>query len=372
MKTVFVNAAVLVGFSITALFAQANPNVQKITYAQNLSSHTLVEGAAFGDMGGSVLSWDDFEAQPLNTNMKGLTPIEGHTWGTIFDYGGQGVAINNQYAISGNKSVKIDWSADGSEAMRAFGWAGKGPYDQLYFTYWRRMEGNYITPGTMNHKQFYVYGNGTQDGLPQLILMMPAGERCWGINGNYDAYSFWGLSSEEANNITSPRVCWEDTSNKFNRWEVFVKLNQPATVSNGILQMRVDGKLVINNQHYPARNVAGNFTDFRLGHMAHGFESTAKAWFDDVYIATTQARIEVCNSNVYENCTIKHIQHVKPGSWTDTSISVDLRNVGAFKEMNSYLYVIDKNGNPSNPVLLSIPTPPPQSSSSANSSSASN
>ena len=44
--------------------------------------------------------------------------------------------------------------------------------------------------------------------------------------------------------------------------------------------------------------------------MAQGFFSTAKAWFDDLYIATTPARIEICNADIYELCTIKHIQYV--------------------------------------------------------------
>ncbi len=158
--------------------------------------------------------------------------------------------------------------------------------------------------------------------------------------------------------MSNPSTCWEDTSYKFNRWEVFVKLNEPETVKNGILETRVDGKLIINNQSYPARNVKGSFTDFRLGHMAHGFESSAKAWFDDVYIATTRARVEVCDSNVYENCKIKHLQYADPSKWLDGSISVDLHNIEAFKEKDGYLYVIDKNGEVSNPFLLAIPTPP--------------
>lgn len=340
MKTALTNASLLISFSLVSLFAQASPQISDLKYQGN-DLHVM--GTGFGTFDGSILSWDDFERHDAGTSISNLTPITGHTWTMISEKSGnRGITIDNEHVISGKNAVKVDWS-DGLAAIRAFGWAGKGPYDQLYISYWRWMEGNYL-PSLMNHKQFYVYGNGTASELPQLILMIPAGQKCWGANGNYDAYTLWNLSSKLANNMATPSTCWEDTSYKFNRWEVFVKLNTPKTVSNGILEVLMDNRKIINNQAYPARNVDGSFKDFRLGHMAEGFSATAKAWFDDVYIATTRARVEVCESDIYENCRIKHIQYVKPSDWSDTSILVDLRNLDEFKGEKSYLYVIDHNG----------------------------
>lgn len=339
MKTVFTNTALLISFSLGSFFAQAAPEISSMQYE---GADLRIEGTGFGDFGGQVLSWDDFESHTTGTGISGLQPIAGHTWGMITENNSnKGITIDDEHVISGKNAVKVDWFTGGLVNIRAFGWAGKGPYSQLYISYWRRMEGNYLDGGTMNHKQFYVYGNGSASELPQLILMIPAGGRCWGANGNYDAYTEWNLTSDEANNMTSPRVCWEDTKNKFNRWEVFVKLNTLGQ-KNGILEMHVDSKQVINNQSYPARNVNGEFKDFRLGHMAEGFSSSAKAWFDDVYVASTRARIEVCDAEVYSNCKLRHLQYAK--SWTAGSITVDLRNLNDFKQGDSYIYVIDKNG----------------------------
>jgi hypothetical protein len=89
--------------------------------------------------------------------------------------------------------------------------------------------------------------------------------------------------------------------------------------------------------------------------MAHEFTGSAKAWFDDVYVSSTQARVEVCNASTYDACTIKHLQYVDPAKWTDTQIELKLRNMSAFKGSPAYLYVVDKDGNVSSGIKLNAP-----------------
>src|SRR5690606_16774544 len=112
------------------------------------------------------------------------------------------------------------------------------------------------------------------------------------------------------------------------------------------------------NNAYRIRYVDGKFNDFRLGHMAGGFSDSAKAWFDDVYISTTQARIEICNASAYKQCTLKHLQYVDSKDWGSQSITFSPRNLSLFKGEKVYLYVIDQNGNVSNGFPLPRPTPP--------------
>lgn len=350
-----VSAFALLNLSLMTLSAFAAPTITKINLASAITSPTVITGSSFGVFGGEIASWDDFETQPVNTNPYGLTPIKGATWTTIYDYKGQGITVNAEKSVSGSKSMKVDWSIDPDTGIHAFGWANKGPYTQLYITYWRWMQGNYDGKVTgANHKQFYLYGNNA--GLPQMIAFMEAGETDgrWGVNGNYDATPL-GLPYNEKMNISSEDWRWSTTTNKFQRWEFFVKLNNPVSSKNGVIQVRVNGKLGVDNRNYPAANVNGQFTDFRLGHMAHQFTDSAKAWFDDVYVSSTQARVEVCNASTYEACTIKHIQYVDPAKWTDTQIELKLRNMSAFKGSSAYLYVVDKDGNVSAGTKLNAP-----------------
>lgn len=338
-------------FSCSAVTAA--PQVQKVDLPAYPDQSVTVSGRNFGDFGGVVVSWDDFEKHSPGDRISGLKPEDGHTWSTIYNYRGAGIAIDTQHSVSGDKSVKVDWSID-PEGIRAFGWAGKGPYNQLYITYWRLMQGNFLAASS-NHKQFYLYGN--KGGFPQGMPFIPAGQESWGF---YNNVSFGPISllNPNPNNKNDKGWTWNNTNSKNQRWEFFIKLNEPYTERNGIIRAWLDGSLGIDNDSYQVRNVDGEFSDFRLGHMAGGFFKTAKAWFDDIYIATTQARVEICNSRNYDNCTIKHIQYVDPAEWTDTTIKFRLRNMNAFKGSPVYLYVIDKNGVTSAAVPLARPKPP--------------
>lgn len=330
------------------------------TTSQTDGGPLTITGNGFGSFDGEIVSWDDFESHPVGSKITGLKPIAGHTWSNIYGYNGLGIVIDKDiYGEGTGNTVKVDWTID-PEGIRAFGWAGKGPYNQLYISYWRLMTGNF-DPATANHKQFYLYGNKSE--FPQLMPVIPAGQTRWGMYNNVST-GLISASNPNPNNINTLGWNWGNTNSIPQRWELFAKLNTPYTEKNGIIQVRLNGKLGIDNRNYQMRHVDGEFTDFRLGHIATGFYKTAKAWFDDVYIATTPARVEMCDSKVYEECTLKHIQYVKPEDWTPTSIKVSLRKVGDFKFSSgvAYIYVINSLGEVSNPYPSPEPlTPTPES-----------
>lgn len=350
-KYIFIASAIALGiFSVPALAA---PQINTIQQGNMETHEMVVSGTNFDSFDGTIVSWDDFEQQPKSSSIYGLKPIAGTTWTTLYDYKGTGLIIDTARSISGNKSVLVDWSKDKTDP-RGFGFAGQGPFSKLYITYWRYMTGDFVA-ATSNHKQFYLYGN--KNGLPQGLSLIPGGDSTWGFHPNFDTGAITALNVNP-NNYNSKTWTWQNTSNKFQRWEYYIELNNPYTVANGTIKVWLDGELGINNTAYRARNVDGQFVDFRLGHMTHGFESSAKAWFDDVYISTTQARIEICNANVYERCTIKQLQYVDPANWSNTKISFKLRNLSELKEHSAFLYIVDKNGVPSNPMALPKPLPP--------------
>lgn len=337
-------------FATTSLELAAAPTVAKVEMPNPLLGETkvVVTGSDFGSFGGTIVSWDDFESHSVGVNIAGKSPIAGHVWSTLYGYSGKGIVVDRTRRVSGENSIKVEWGID-SNTIRAFGWAGKGPYDELYITYWRYMEGNFKY-STDNHKQFYLYG--TADGFPQLMPLIPGGTQTWGV---YNNVGDGNVEYNARNNINTLGWNWSNTSNKFQRWEIYTKLNSPYTQSNGIVRLWVDGRLGVNNEKYRVRYVDGKFNDFRLGHMAQGFPDTAKAWFDDIYIATTQARVEICNSNVYLQCSIKHLQFVDDKDWSSQKITFTPRNLAMLKGEKVYLYVVDRNGVVSNAFAMPRP-----------------
>jgi hypothetical protein len=199
------------------------------------------------------------------------------------------------------------------------------------------MTGDYDATRGDNHKQFYLYGNNSQ--MPQGMPLIPAGSTRWGFYNNVGDGT---VPYSERYNMNSAGWSYSNTSNRFNRWEFWIELNAPYTESNGIIKIWVDGILGVNSNSYRHRYVDGEYIDFRIGHMAQGFTSSAEVWIDDLYISTTQARGELGDNIDYSSCTHREVQI--PLSWSNNSISLTI-NSGSFSNCDSlYLFIIDKNG----------------------------
>lgn len=331
------------------------PSINRISGDIVNDGEITINGSEFSSMNGYIVSWDNFENHTDGTNIANSKPVIGPTWTTQFGYNGDGAEYDNERKHSGSISAKLDWSID-SNTIRAFGWTNQGPFKKLYISYWRYQEGNFIA-STSNHKQFYLFGNGSNErytDLPQGMPLIPAGTSTWGFYNNVgDGTVNYNLR----NNINNLNWVYSNTSGRFQRWEFWVELNEPYTESNGIIKAWLDGKMGINNNSYRHRYVDGEYDDFRLGHMASGFNSTAKAWFDDLYIATTPARVELGNSAVFDNCTHREVQIVK--SWNNDSIVIS-PNIGSFTNSEDiYLFVIDSSGNVSSGHNVNFVCPKP-------------
>lgn len=330
--------------TIAALFlvwstqVAAAPSIGGLSGEVREGSTLTLRGAGFGQFGGEIVSWDDFEAHENGTPLNGISSIIGGRWTTQYSYTGRGARIDSQRTHSGSRAAHLDWSID-SHTIRAFGWGGRGPYSRLFISYWRYMTGNYSAEDGDNHKQFYLFG--THEDFPQLMPLIPARTTTWGIYNNVgDA----AVPYSERNNINQAGWNYANTTNRYQRWDFWLTLNDVG-IPNGTVMAWVDGVLGIQNRAYNSRRVNGLWDDFRLGHMAQGFNDSARAWFDDVYIATTQARVELCDSPTWANCRTREIQIVDPSTWSESQLSFKLRRGGLTDLENKYLYVVDQYGN---------------------------
>jgi hypothetical protein len=335
--------------------AIAAPAITNVSGAIAEGSSISITGTSFGTKNPvAPISWDNFENKTVGADVHNTVPIDGHTWTVIkLSPGTDEVRFSNVRAHSGTKSVKISWLA---ESINAFGWAGKGPYSQLYISYWRYQTGTYVQ-GQHNHKQFYIYGNAnvpTGSEVPQAISFIPASDTRWGWMNNQNECD---LSAS----ITD--VTYDQTRDVWNRWEVWIKLNTPS-VADGVVMKWIDTVLKINRSNYKHRcdnNPTGQWKDFRLGHMWQqtGTPQLKEAWFDDVYLDVTRARVEVCNTPTWAGRT--HCEIQRPTAWSDTSVTVTL-NRGSLSNpaVFGYVYVVDADGNANAngyPLVLPINAP---------------
>lgn len=297
-----------------------------------------IHGNNFGTMDGKIISWDDFEGQTTGAVINGAKSVIGGNWSTIYNYSGKGAIFDDFKSHSGSKSAHLNWSVN-KHTIRAFGWRDRGPYNKLYISYQRYMEGDYKAKNKDNHKQFYLYGNKKQ--FPQGMPLMPAGTSVWGF---YNNVGNGKISWSERNNKNTKGWKYSNTIGKFQRWEWYIQLNKPYTASNGIIRGWLDGLQGIKNESYRHTYVDGKYVDFRLGHMAQGFNDTAKAWFDDLYIATTQARVELCDKPLWMDCRNKDVQVADEVTWGNSNLSFTLNSGFLNYSEAIYLYVVDKNG----------------------------
>lgn len=127
-------------------------------------------------------------------------------------------------------------------------------------------------------------------------------------------------------------------------------------VSDGVIRMWFDGKLVLDHSDFLTRNSSNtaykrpNTVGFYNARNANGTDSDF--YMTDVYIDNTWARVEIGNASTYANCT--HIEIQPPTAWSSDSISVTL-NQGSFNDGQTvYLYVRDADGSTSDGYAVTL------------------
>ncbi|MFH1586957.1 MAG: putative metal-binding motif-containing protein, partial [Candidatus Diapherotrites archaeon] len=308
-----------------------------------------ISGENFGTKSPAVpLVWDDFEAGTVGGTVPGSYPVIGPQW--------SGISVDPQPSYTDTKShaesqaALIQWQQYSISAFNTR-W---DPTQEIYISYWRYMEPQVPEELPTNHKQFYVFGNFNASGenpaygreLNQLLLgaIMPTRPH-WQLNVQNQPVTNFPFS----NGVTR---LWSETINLWQRWEVYGKLNNPYTESNGELKAWVNGQQTFSDTGLVLRNVDGKWYRIGLGYMYGGYHpgGTDRSYFDNVYIDNTQARIELCNVSSWtqKNITGGKCEIQIPFAWSTESITFTA-NQGTFTTgQTAYLYVIDSEGNVSN------------------------
>jgi hypothetical protein len=193
---------------------------------------------------------------------------------------------------------------------------------------------------------------------------------CWwganpGIWGNADVQIYCDGSA-----LQDEKATLESDAFLFDTWqriEAYYEKSDTGT-ENGQFEWRrigrSSGEVIVSN--YTAMTHTADCSDqlwryLLLGHyygnLSGGEGRDMKIYYDDVYLSSTQARVEIGDALTWENCTHREIQ--VPTAWSSSSITVTV-NQGSFKNGDSaYLFVVDGDGNVSNGYPITIGNAPP-------------
>jgi hypothetical protein len=149
------------------------------------------------------------------------------------------------------------------------------------------------------------------------------------------------------------------TRDSWYRYETWVQFNSSSGNADGVYRVKVtnptNGAVVVDNtirnvayngsgqsgnyRYLVLQNYFGNASDGGSGQKDN---ANAVAWWDDLYVSQSQARVEVCGASTWAACTNREIQPAS--SWSDGSITVRLNKGGLSAMSGAYLYVTDSSG----------------------------
>lgn len=314
----------------------AGPSVSGVIGNLNHGTSATISGSGFGNKSNAApVKWDNFESgalgAPLSTN--GWIHYWNNTW----------PMFSNARAYAGTQSAHTDMPM----APDNFNTAGLRNLNtlQLYLSCqfrWERIAGNYA------------------DGPFIKLLRANANPEFYHSRPRF--YSTQRLRIPEHESGISPDQTISPVPNdiqitgthslvegQWNRLEVYYKFSDPAGAANGALQTWVN---LGRNANYTSAVTRGTdsisstrvIDNFLLPFMADRLHNVhLRLYVDDVYVDTTQARVEIGNASTWEACTQREIQI--PSSWSTNAITVTI-NRGAFSPGSQvYLYVVDANGN---------------------------
>ena len=311
------------------------PSVSGVTGTLNHGSSATISGSGFGSKSNAApVKWDNFESGALGAALS--------TNGWIHYSSSTSPLFSNTRAYSGNQSAHTDMPM----ALDNFNTAGLRNLNtlQLYLSCqfrWERIAGNYADGPFIK----LLRANANPDfyhSRPRFYstqrLRIPEHESGYSPDQT--------ISPPNDVQITGTHSLIEG---QWNRLEVYYKFSDPAGAANGALQTWVN---LGQNANYTSVVTRGAdsvsstrvIDNFLLPFMADRLQNVhLRLYVDDVYVDTTQARVEIGNASTWEACSQREIQI--PSAWSTTAITVTI-NRGTFSPGSQvYLYVIDADGN---------------------------
>jgi len=326
-----------------ALAQAGGPAIASISGSLTPGSTVTIAGSNFGTKPSAApLKWDNFERGADGSKLSGWTldasdPSAEPTYSAAVKRPNSAMSARSNF-VNGN------WDSN-------FGITGTA-LPRIYLDAWYYYDVD--APYGRNHKPFRIK---TNTGLPNMYYGF------WCNNSPGGVLDQDGMTAGNFSEYTG--VGGSGFSKKWTHIQGYFEESSPG-VDDGTAILSFDGETIINVPHaFRTRASSSSFWNtIWLGHyFGHESDSSCAAYgdahtyWDDVYLDTTQARVEIGDAPIYANARHREIQ--VPTSWSATSIGIVL-NRGAFAGVTGqYLFVIDASGRASAGYLLGGSAPPP-------------
>jgi hypothetical protein len=228
-----------------------------------------------------------------------------------------------------NTNMVFKTAADSKTANLNTYYYGKGHKGYL-------LQPNHAKPESLKNKLFvsWWYKPGAspsaEGGSNKFIRIWDEG------NGNGTRISWTQMHFTCAESTT-----WGSWNGNVNQWNHHM-INVDLTA--GIVKTWVNGKLLIDSKCLKTVKYPDNYLYVGLIGFDHGSEAyrTMETSIDDIYIATSPARVEVSESATWSETMKREVLPIT--SWNSTKIVVK-KHIGAVIASNrTYLYIYDANG----------------------------
>ena len=259
--------------------------------------------------------------------------------------------VSTERGWSGGKSIAFDTRNTTEYKQTLFLDLGSAGYSNLYTNAMIYLHHDPLTGG--GHLQWkmmrWTRTETVVDGDGAMMSNWP---------GNMSYFSYYNPSGNTVwfgqNGLASL-----PTGDAWYRYETWVQFNSSPGTADGVYRVKVTnpttGAVVVDNtvrnvsyngtgqsgnfRYYVLQNYFGNASDGGSGMKDN---ANAVAWWDDLYVSQSQARVELCTASTWSACTNREIQPAS--TWTDNSITVKLNKGGLASMAGVYLYVTDSTG----------------------------
>jgi hypothetical protein len=344
----------LINGVVTPSSATATPAVTGVSGTIKNGTKVTISGSGFGSKSpAKPYLWAPFEGSANPSNLGIVTSwnnLDNMAYTSIEGAGGTGgLKATNNSGI---------WTAN----VNASGFAWNDYNQQMYL--FRKTKRNFEVTSDLNWKVWRLWGPGLT--YPDIYISTG--------NGNVPVE---GIDHPAGAGWIDPPSLGRGPTNEYKTEEIIIKSNSASNQFDALLWFYVNGALAIkmpyqtyNYRTLKLKNDARAMTDNFVVHGVKAnttFPSHYRYWADDIYLDTTWARVMIGNATTWAGSTHKEIQI--PSAWNNGSIEVTI-NTGTFTSgQQTYLYVVEANGNVNTngyPVKIgsvgTSPTPqPPQS-----------
>lgn len=231
---------------------------------------------------------------------------------------------------------------------------GSSGSDKIYMSLWLYLDKGVSTSKSWQWKNFIATSNSnlyvSLNNLESAVFFEPwyFNNVSWGNSGSPHVY-YWDVA--QSRSILSTTTGAPADSYLWKEWQridLYLQRSSSGGVADGIVYFnRMGRSSAMVNKTNVITHVAGD-NPWRYLDLSNGIASVYEGFLklnvrmDDVYVDTTQARVEICDTQAWADRTHCEIQPAT--EWTDGQITVNFNRGNFTTSQDVYAYVVDSNG----------------------------